>query len=56
MVDILVSRDSDKFRQFFTEIKLGYPAEEALQRAYKMSFADLAAVYGRSVGLPNLKP
>jgi hypothetical protein len=55
MVDILVSRDSDKFHQFFTDIKLGYPTEEALQRAYKISFADLTSFYGRSIGMPNLK-
>jgi hypothetical protein len=55
MVDILVNRGSEKFRQFFIDIKLGYPAEEALQRAYKMSFADLTSLYGKSIGMPNLK-
>lgn len=55
MVDILVSRGSEKFRQFFTDIKLGYPAEEALLRAYKISFANLTALYGKRIGMPNLK-
>lgn len=55
MVDILVNRDSEKFRQFFIDIKLGYPTEEALQRAYKMSFADLTTLYGKRIGMPNLK-
>lgn len=56
MVDLLIRRDSKKFREFFTDIKKGYAAEEALQRAYDMNFTDLAQLYGRSVGLPNLRP
>ncbi|NQV24020.1 MAG: hypothetical protein HQ518_06590 [Rhodopirellula sp.] len=55
MVDILVNRDSEKFRQFFIDIKLGYPAEEALQRAFNMSFAELTSLYGKSIGMPNLR-
>lgn len=55
MVNILISRDSGQFRQFFTDIKLGYPTEDALKRSFKLSFADLTTLYGRSIGLPNLK-
>lgn len=56
MVDLLLRRDSVAFRQFFTDIKQGYSQEEALQRAYRMTFADLARLYGRRIGLPNLQP
>ncbi len=56
MVDILINRDAGQFRQFFTDIKLGYAPEEALKRACKMTYADLARLYGRSIGLPDLKP
>ena len=55
MVDILINRDAGQFRQFFTDIKLGYATEEALKRAYKLTFADLTTLYGRKIGLPNLK-
>lgn len=56
MVDILIKRDAGQFRQFFTDIKLGLPPEESLKRAYKMTYADLVRLYGRSIGLPDLKP
>ncbi len=56
MVDLLIRRDTKKFRQFFIDVKKGVPQEEALQKAYGLTFADLAQQYGRSIGLPNLRP
>lgn len=56
IVDLLIRRDSKKFRQFFTDLKKGYSQEEALQRTYGMNLENLAQLYGRSIGLPNLRP
>jgi hypothetical protein len=56
MVSLLVRRDGRKFRQFFIDLKMGVPQEEALQNAYGLSFGDLAQLYGRGIGVPDLKP
>lgn len=56
MVDILIRKDSDRFREFFTDIKKGYPQDEALKRSYEMTFDELTQLYGLSIGLPNLRP
>ena len=56
VVDILLKTDSEKFRAFFDGIKSGLEPEEALDRAYGMTFEQLAQLYGRTIGMPNLKP
>ncbi len=56
MVDLLIRRDTKKFRQFFVDLKKGVPQKEALQKAYGLTFTELAQQYGRSIGLPNLSP
>ncbi|MBI1312571.1 hypothetical protein GC176_14860 [bacterium] len=55
LVDLLIRKDEKKFREFFVDLKKGYPQENALQRAYDLSFDDLAQLYGRSIGLPDLQ-
>jgi hypothetical protein len=37
-------------------IKEGMTAEESLQQAFKGSLAELIGAFGRSIGVPNLKP
>ena len=56
VVDILLKLDSEKFRQFFDGIKSGLEAEEALNQAFGMTFEQLARLYGRTIGMPELKP
>ncbi len=56
MVDILLELDTKKFRPFFVAIKEGTDPEDALRQVYQMSYKDLARLYGRRIGLPDLQP
>ena len=56
LVDILLEIDAEKFRQFFDGIKTGLEPEAALREAYGIGFKELAGLYGRRIGVPNLKP
>lgn len=56
IVDILLKIDPDKFQQFFDGIKTGLEAEDALREAYGFGFKELAGLYGRRIGRPDLKP
>ena len=56
MIGVLATRDNDRFRRFFNDIKNGYSWQESLQRHYGMNPEELAGVYGREVGIPGLKP
>jgi hypothetical protein len=53
---LFLLKDSDRFVQLFEGIKGGLPTEEALARAYGCDFAGLTQAFGRSVGLPRLRP
>ncbi|MBN2579817.1 MAG: hypothetical protein JXB10_12590 [Pirellulales bacterium] len=44
------------FHQFVELIKDGVPWEESLQRAYGMTPAELTWNFGKSLGIPNLRP
>ncbi len=56
MVGLLASRDNDRFRRFFRDIKNGYSWQESLMRHYEMTPAQLAAAYGREFRIPQLRP
>lgn len=56
LVNFMVQLDSGRFRSFFLSIKEGDTPEEALDRCYGMSPAELLAQYGRSIGVANLRP
>lgn len=56
VVGILLEIDPNKFRRYFVGIKEGLSAEESLQQAFQMTHNDLARLYGRRIGVPDLKP
>ena len=56
LVNFMVQLDSGRFRSFFLSIKEDDAPEEALDRCYGMTPAELLAQYGRSIGVANLRP
>ncbi len=56
LVDILLEIDAAKFRRFFVGIKEGLNEEDSLQQAYQLTHHDLARLYGRKIGIVDLKP
>ncbi len=56
LVNFMVQLDSGRFRAFFLSIKEGDTPEEALARCYGLTYAELLAQYGRSIGVANLRP
>lgn len=56
LVKFLVNKDRKKFAEFVRGIKEGMTAEESLQASYKGSINDLVGAFGKSIGIPNLKP
>ncbi len=56
MVGILLEIDPNKFRRFFIGIKEGLSEEDSLQQAFQMTHSDLARLYGRRIGVLELKP
>lgn len=55
IVGILLEVDRNKFRQFVTDIKLGYTQEESLMKNYALTFDDVVKEYGQRIGLPELR-
>jgi hypothetical protein len=55
LVDLML-RGGPKYRKFFDNMKEGMTSTEALQDAYGVSEPQLAAIYGQSIGVPNLRP
>jgi hypothetical protein len=53
---IFMLKDPERFVQLFEGIKGGLPAEEALGRSYGCDFRGLTQAFGRTVGLPRLRP
>ena len=56
MVSILLEIDPNKFRRFFIGIKEGLLEEDSLQQEFQMTHRDLARLYGRRIGVPDLTP
>ena len=56
IVHLLITRDPIRFKLFITGIKEGLPWERSLRRAYNASVKELCGLYGRSIGVPNLRP
>ncbi len=56
IVGILLEIDPNKFRRYFVGIKEGLSEEESLQQTFQMTHNDLARLYGRRIGVPDLKP
>ena len=56
MIGLLATRDNDRFRRFFNDIKNGYTWQQSLKRHYEMSPEQLAAAYGKEIGIPGLRP
>ena len=56
IVGILLEIDPNKFRRYFVGIKEGLAEEESLQHAFQLTHNDLARLYGRRIGVPDLKP
>ncbi len=56
IVGILLEIDPNKFRRYFVGIKEGLSEEASLQQAFQLTHNDLARLYGRRIGVPNLKP
>jgi len=54
LINLLIKENPAQFRAFFNGIKQGLPWEDSLMRAYGASPEDLAKLYGRSIGVPNL--
>lgn len=56
LTQFLLATDANAYRALITAIKEGYSWEEALDVTYGITPAELAVAYGRSVGVPNLRP
>jgi hypothetical protein len=56
MVDALIKTSPKKFVAFVDGIKAGQTWEASLLENYGLSVEQFVAAYGRSVGVPNLKP
>lgn len=52
----MLTADANAYRALITGIKEGYSWQEALELTYGVTSADLAAAYGRQIGIPNLRP
>ena len=50
------SAANNPYRKMIEAIKLGMPWEEALQQVYKLTPAQLAQLYGQTIGIPDLQP
>ena len=56
IVGLLLENDPNKFRRYFVGIKEGLTEEDSLQQAFQMTHSDLARLYGRRIGIADLKP
>jgi hypothetical protein len=56
LINYLVQLDPGRFRAFLIFIKEGDTPEEALGRSYGLSYPELLAQYGRSIGVAKLQP
>lgn len=56
LTSFLIRTDPKKYVQFIESLKEGLSAEEALQASYEVNYPQLVALYGRFIGVPNLRP
>lgn len=56
LTNFMLQIDAGRYRVFILCIKEGFTTEEALNRAYGVTPAELIAQYGRSIGLNGLRP
>jgi len=56
IVNLLMKKDPIRFKLFINGIKEGWTWQESLRRSYNASPEALCRLYGRSIGIPNLKP
>lgn len=56
LVGHLIQRNAKAFSQMLSLIKLGHSNEDALRLALALSAEQLAASFGKSLGLPQLQP
>jgi len=56
VVDMLLERDTSRFRDFIIAIKDGHAPDEALKLSYEITYADVARNFGRRIGGPTLRP
>lgn len=56
LTQFLISSDANAYRAMITAIKEGYTWQEALDVTYGLKPEELAAAFGRSIGVPGLRP
>ncbi len=56
LTQFLISNDANAYRAMITAIKEGYTWQEALDVTYGLKPEELAAAFGRSIGVPGLRP
>ena len=56
LTNFMLQMDAGRYRTFILGIKEGFTPEEALNRAYGITPAELLTQYGRSIGLNNIRP
>ena len=56
LTNFMLQIDAGRYRMFILGIKDGFTPEEALNRAYGMTPAELIAQYGRSIGINGIRP
>lgn len=56
LTQFLISTDANAYRAMITAIKEGYTWQEALDVTFGLKPEELAAAFGRSIGLPGLRP
>lgn len=56
LTNFMLQIDAGRYRTFILGIKEGFTPEEALNRAYGVTPAELIAQYGRSIGLNGIRP
>lgn len=56
LTQFLISNDANAYRAMITAIKEGYTWQEALDVTFGLKPEELAAAFGRSIGVPGLRP
>ncbi len=56
IADYLIKKDRSAFRELIDSIKAGVDWREALKNTYGLTTDELTQQFGKSIGLPNLKP
>jgi hypothetical protein len=56
LTNFMLQIDPGRYRAFILGIKEGYTLEESLARSYGLTPGELIGNYGRSIGMPNLRP